>query len=88
MWDHGVPTNVVSSWGRGLQTENRFAYCYGKLAIDSDGLEYLVIIGRFAFQIGRAGDFHYCIKNREISRQIGRLGRPEALKVKCRLEFF
>ena len=52
-------------------------YSYSEWA-RSDGLVeksvYVDIIGRFSFQIGRSGDFHYLIKNREISRQIGRLG--------------
>ena len=56
------------------QTDNRFACCYGKLAIDRASIVFGKKIGRFSFQIGRSGDFHYFIKNREISRKIGRLG--------------
>ena len=46
-----------------------------KLAIDRASIVFgKKKIGRFSFQIGRSGDFHYFIKNREISRKIGRLG--------------
>ena len=45
-----------------------------KLAIDCASIVFGKKIGRFPFQIGKSGDFHYFIKNREISRKIGRLG--------------
>ena len=45
-----------------------------KLAIDRASIVFGKKIGRFSFQIGRSGDIHYFIKNREISRKIGRLG--------------
>ena len=40
-------------------------------------------IGRFSFQIGRSGDFHYFIKNRKISRKIGRLGLGSSALCDC-----
>ena len=45
-----------------------------KVAIDHASIVFGKKIGRFSFQIGRSGDFNYFIKNREISRKIGRLG--------------
>ena len=48
-----------------------------KLAIDRVSIVTCKKIGRFSFKIGRSGDFHYFIKNREISRKIGRLGSSE-----------
>ena len=45
-----------------------------KLAIDRVSIATCKKIGRFSLKIGRSGDFHYFIKNREISRKIGRLG--------------
>ena len=46
-----------------------------KLAIDRARIVFCKKkIGIFSFKIGRSGDFHYFIKNRKISRKIGRLG--------------
>ena len=67
------------------QTENPFACCYGKTG---DRPSLVKKSGDFH---SRSGDFHYFIKNREISRQIGRLGssddvQPMSLTRKCELQ--
>ena len=75
---HCICVQSQRYWRRVLhkirQTENRFAYCYmAKLAIDSDRLESQVL-NKSGDLHTKSGDFHYFIKNREISRQIERLG--------------